>query len=155
MIGPMDDDPLLAQLGDLLRHTDPVPPDVTLAARSAIAWRRMDGELAELLHDTALDAEPLAGVRGRTGGWRALTFEAPDGTVIEVEVSAERSRRSLIGQILPAVAARILLRFPGANLALEADDLGRFQARELRSGPVSLRLELPGGGAIETGWVTI
>lgn len=155
MIGPMDGDPLLDELGDLLRRTDPVPGDVTLAARSALAWRRMDAELAELLHDSSLETEPLAGVRSAGGGWRALTFEAPGGTTIEMEVTAQRAKRTIIGQIVPPVAAKVLVRAPGADLTIVADDLGRFQASELRSGPVSLRCEIPGGGAIETGWVTI
>ena len=77
MIQGMDDDRLLEEIGQLLRRADPVPSDVTLAARSALAWRRMDAELAELLYDSALEAEPLAGVRSTATGWRVLTFEGP------------------------------------------------------------------------------
>jgi hypothetical protein len=154
MTTPTDDD-LLADVGELFGRIDPIPRDVTLAARSALAWRRMDAELAELLHDSALETEPLAGVRGTSGGWRTLTFETPDGISIEVEVSVERSKRSLMGQIVPAGAARILVRFPGADMPTRADDLGRFQATDLRPGPISLRCELADGRAVETGWVTI
>ena len=155
MMPGMDGDPLLDELGDLLRRTDPVPADVTLAARSAFAWRRMDAALAELLHDSALETEPLAGVRSTGGGWRALTFETPDGVAIDVEVSAQRTTRTIIGQITPPGPANVVVRFPGADRTVAADDLGRFQASELPSGPVSLRCELAEGGAIETGWVTI
>lgn len=155
MIGPMDDDALLDEMGALLRRADPVPGEVTLAARSALAWRRMDAELAELLHDSALEAEPLAGVRSTAGGWRALTFETTDGLSIEVEVGVDRSKRSIVGQIVPPVSARILVRFPGADLPIHADELGRFQASDLRAGPISLRCELSDGRAIETGWVRI
>lgn len=149
------DDALLGEIGDLFARVDPIPDEVTLAARSALAWRRMDAELAELLHDSALEAEPLAGVRGTNGGWRTLTFETPDGISIDVEVTVERSKRSLMGQIAPAGPAKVLVRFPGADFPTRADELGRFQADDLRPGPVSLRCELPDGRAIETGWVTI
>ena len=54
MTTPKDDDALLAELAGILARVDPVPGEVTLAARSALAWRSMDAELAELLHDSAL-----------------------------------------------------------------------------------------------------
>lgn len=155
MMPAMDDDRLLAEIGDLLRRVDPIPGEVTLAARSALAWRNIDAELAELLHDSALDAEPLAGVRGSGGGWRALTFETPDGVTIEVEVGVERSKRSLAGQISPAGAATVVVRLPGAEMPVQVDELGRFQTNGLPPGPISLRCVLPDGRAIETGWVTI
>lgn len=155
MITPMDDEEILTEIGGLMRKADPVPPELTLAARSALAWRSMDAELAELLHDSALETEPLAGVRSTTGGWRALTFETADGISIEVEVTVERSKRSLIGQIAPAGPAKVVVRLPGAEVPVEVDDLGRFQTNSLRPGPISLRCELPDGRAIETGWVTI
>ncbi len=152
---PKDDDALLAELAGIFARVDPVPDEVTLAARSALAWRSMDAELAELLHDSALEAQPLAGVRSTGGGWRALTFETPDGIAIEVEVAVERSKRSLIGQLVPPGLAKVVVRFPGAEFPVHTDELGRFQATGLRPGPVSLRCELADGRAIETGWVTI
>lgn len=154
MIEGMDDDRLLEEIGQLLRRADPVPSDVTLAARSALAWRRMDAELAELLYDSALEAEPLAGVRSTATGWRVLTFEGR-GVTIEVEISLERSKRTLVGQIIPPSAARVVVRLPGADRSVDADELGRFVASDLKAGPVSLRCELADGMAIETGWVTI
>ncbi len=154
MIVGMDDDPLLVELGELLTRVDPIPSDVTLAARSALAWRRMDAELAELLEDSAVDEEALAGVRSGAGGWRSLTFATPDGVTIEVEVAHERRKRAITGQIIPACAARIVVRFPGSEMELRADELGRFHLSGLRPGPVSLRCEMS-SGAIETGWVTI
>jgi hypothetical protein len=154
MIQGMDDDRLLQEIGRLLRRAEPVPPDVTLAARSALAWRRMDAELAELLYDSAAETEPLTGVRSTATGWRVLTFEGP-GMTVEVEISLERSRRTLVGQIIPPSPAHVIVRLPGAEHAVQADELGRFVASDLKAGPVSLRCEPADGGAIETGWVTI
>ena len=151
----MDDDHLLQEIGQLLWPADPAPRESTLAARSTLAWRRLDASLAELRYDSTLDSPPLAGVASTATGWRALTFEAPEGLVIEVEVSAEHSRRALIGQIVPPSPANVVLRLPGEDLSLRADELGRFATGGLKAGPLSLRCEMPEGGAIETGWVTI
>lgn len=67
----------------------------------------------------------------------------------------DRSKRSIVGQIVPPGRAEVVVRFPGAELPVQADELGRFQASGLRPGPVSLRCELADGRTIETGWVTI
>lgn len=148
-----DDATLMAALGELIRRVDPVPADVTLAARSALAWRRMDAELAELLEDSATETE-LAGTRGGESGWRALTFESPNGITIEVEITLDGTDRIVLGQIIPACPARVGLRFAKTQLVAEADDLGRFRFDRVPSGPVSLRIE-HSTCPVETGWVTI
>lgn len=148
-----DDDTMLGELGALLARVDPVPDDVTLAARSAIAWRRIDAHLAELLEDSALEAE-LAGTRGSGSGWRALTFESPAGTTIEVEVVLDGADRTIIGQIVPAESVRIALRQGRRQVLGTTDDLGRFRFEKVPQGPVSLRID-QSTGPIETGWVTI
>lgn len=150
----MDDDSLIRELAGVFDRVDPVPADVTLAARSAIAWRRMDAELAQLLEDAA-DERELAGTRGDGSGWRALTFEAATIT-IEVEVAVAGRGRTVLGQIVPAAAAQIVLRQVGVDAPRVAatDDLGRFRFDEVAPGPISLRVEHPDGN-VETGWVTV
>ena len=151
----MDDDRLLQEISQLLRRADPAPPEVTLAARSAPAWRPVDASPAELLDDSALEAAPLTDVRWTATGWRAPSVEEPEGLLIEVEISAERSRRAPIGQIVPPSPAKVIQRFPGAGVSVSADELGRFGMGGLEAGPLSLRCAVPEGGAIETGWVAI
>jgi hypothetical protein len=151
---PDDDTRLVNQLADVLRRVDPIPAEVTLAARSALAWRRMDAELAELLYDSAVEAASGAATRSTTRP-RAVTFEAPSGLTLEVEITAQDDRRLLIGQLVPAAAARLVVRHPGGAETVESDSLGRFRVEGVHPGPVSLRCEPSDGAAIETCWITI
>lgn len=150
-----DDDTLMQELGGLLKRADPIPDELTLAARSAIAWRRLDAELADLLEDSA-DERELVGTRGDDAGWRALTFESATGLTIEVEIALDGNVRNLMGQVLPAFAGRVALRRNGERNAQigRSDELGRFRFDAIAPGPISLRVEHPDGN-VETGWVTI
>jgi hypothetical protein len=142
------DDDLLAELRDAASRVDPVPPDTVLAARSAIAWRTLDAELAQLTDDS--QSEPLAGVR--SGDLAALlSFEAP-GLAVEVEVLVAGPRRRLLGQLVPAQPGRVEVRHRGGRLEVAADDVGRFTADDLPPGPVSLRCQGAGGRWVETDW---
>lgn len=144
----LEDDVLLAELRALAVASDPVPPEAVAAARSAIAWRTMDAELAELTADTS--AEPqLAGVRG-VDAPLMLTFDASDLTV-EIEVIEVGERRRLLGQLVPPGPGEVEIRQRGGRLAVMADEMGRFSASDLTAGPVSL-LCRRAGGLVETDW---
>lgn len=152
------DDPedarLLDELRDVVGQIDPVPPEVHEAARAAFGWRRLDADLAELLQDTALDDDRLAGVRtAGSSGPRLLTFEV-DHLTVEVEVTSVGERRRLVGQLVPPQAATVEVRHRTATTALGADHLGRFAAEVVR-GPASLRCRLASGTVVETGWVNL
>ena len=156
---PSDDDALLARLGHLVRRIDPVPVAVQIAAHAAIEWRTLDAELAALVHDSAEDGALLA-VRGVAAAPRALTFEAADLTIeIEAEVAGAGDGLSLVGQLLPPQAANVTIRHGERLIAVRADDRGRFAARGITPGPLSLRCRLdaaPGTGRlVETGWLTV
>ena len=53
---------LLQPCRSIVARTDPTPPEVVAAARSALSWRTIDGELAELLAlpGESCISEPLA-----------------------------------------------------------------------------------------------
>src|SRR5262249_28448010 len=78
------DERLLEELRQLVREVDPVPDDVTSFARAALGWRRIDAELAELLSDSVLESEALAGVRGVARA-RVVSFRASD-LELDVEI---------------------------------------------------------------------
>jgi hypothetical protein len=146
------------QLADRLRvlgnRVDPVPVAVTAAARAAFAWRTVDAELAELTYDSWVDDRALAGVRG-CGGARQLTFEAP-GLTVEMEVGA--AAPCLVGQLVPAHPGTVEVRHDGGSLTLAVDDLGRFAAKHLPAGPLSLRCVIDAGAGaapVETEWVAV
>ena len=65
----LDDDALMALLGDAVAESDAVSDRRRAAARAAFTWRSVDEELAELLHDSALDAG--AAVRSSASGPRS------------------------------------------------------------------------------------
>lgn len=146
---------LLERLRELAGRRDAPPPHVVEAARAAFSWRTIDRELAELTYDSQADERPLAGVRGDAGP-RMLTFECPSLTV-ECEITEVGSRRRLVGQVVPPQSAHLQARRgDGATVPIEADELGRFTVDDLEPGPLSLRCEpATGGGAVETGWLTI
>jgi len=157
---PDDDDALLVALRHVVELVDPIPEAVRIAGRAAIEWRTLEAELAALVHDSAVDADELMAVRGTVAGPRSLSFEAPELT-IEVETEPdEAGGLLLVGQLVPPRAADVTVRHGGGDLvAVRADERGRFSARGVARGPVSLRCRLDeASGAsrlVETAWLTV
>jgi hypothetical protein len=150
-----EDEALLQELRGAARRFDPPPASVLDAARASLTWRTIDAELAALEFDSAVD---LAATAVRSGeGPRLLTFAAP-GLNIEVEVSPVGPRRQLVGQLVPAQAARIDVRHAGGVTTVRADQLGRFDADAISAGPVSLRCHLgdaPSSPPVVTEWIPL
>jgi hypothetical protein len=149
------DDALLDELRSLADRVDPVPAQVAEGALAAFTWRRVDAELAELLADSAATPdEALAGARG--DGARSLTFGA-GGRTVEVDVVPEGRAFRLVGQLVPAGSAALVVRHAGGSLDGAADELGRFALGPVPAGQVSLRWvpAEPGGIPVETEWLTL
>ncbi len=146
--GDDTDNELLAELRTLAARLDPVPPEAIAAARSAIAWRTIDTELAQLTGDPASDKH-LAGVRsGRIP--MLLTFEAPSLTV-EVEVLETAAVRRLLGQLVPPTAGEVQVRHVAGTTSVAVDEVGRFRVDDVAPGPVSL-LCTAGPHVVQTDW---
>jgi hypothetical protein len=135
MTDPDPDATLLAALAALFTRVDPVPPTVRAAASAALSWRDPDAELARLVNDAAARPAELAGVRGRPP--RLLTFHAGD-LEIELEVTTEGRRVSLVGQLLPTGPAEVTVDHSGGQRTVDADELGRFAVGELAPGLIRL-----------------
>jgi hypothetical protein len=152
-----DDDALEQELGSLLHRADPIPPIVLAAGRAALGWRRLEGELAELLADSALPAGELSLARGVGVPVRSVTFGTGRQAIdLDIDVAGDRLR--LRGQLSPPAAARVdVQRRDGATLAsVIADDFGRFVAELPSRGTIRLRLTGQlGPGAIETAWIAV
>ena len=150
-----EDEKLLAELRQAGR-LDPVPAEAIAAARSTLAWRTIDAELAELAYDSLLDDNAMAGLRGVDATVRMMTFESPALTV-EVEADARGDRRRLIGQLVPPQRARLTVRSTRGVVTVDADELGRFTVDELPPGPVSLHVQGEGGSsvAVTTDWIVV
>ncbi len=139
-----EDNALLTELRALAALQDPVPLEAVAAARSAIAWRTMDVELAELTTDAA-----PAGIRGATAP-TVLSFDASDVS-IEIEILDSPGGRRFLGQLVPPGPGIVQVRHRDGTAAVAADEVGRFSIDNVARGPVSLRCEVD-GRIVETDW---
>jgi hypothetical protein len=154
MIDPADEQ-LLEELRRAASQFDPPPPAVLAAARSSLTWRTIDAELATLVFDSRID-RPVTAVRGGEGP-RLMTFSSPSLN-IEVEVAKLGSRRQLVGQLVPPQVAEIEVHHATGTIPVQADQLGRFRAEEIGSGPVRLHCRLaaaPSAQPVVTEWVPL
>lgn len=157
---------LLDELRRVASDVDPVPDDAVLAARSALAYLRLDAALADLVHDSQ-DDHDLSVVGFRSAGTTARQVAFRSGSrEIELEVIEADDRRRLVGQCIPAATVQVTARLAGGQRRTTAsDDLGRFSI-EVPVGLVSLRCVWPdiaagtdrdasGDDVVETGWVRV
>lgn len=157
-------DPLLDELAALFDVLDAVPGHVTRAAEAVpsivAGWRDLDAGLLEVLTDTALQPE-AAGVRGgqATGAPRLVTFGSADGSdacSVEVEVGVEPSGTlRLVGLVVPTEPGELEVRHPAGALRVPVDELGRFRAAGVPSGPLSLVFHGMGERVTATDWITV
>ncbi|UMG94040.1 hypothetical protein [Nocardioides sp. TF02-7] len=151
----LTDDELLAALGEAVAEDRAVDERRRAAAYGAFAWRRVDDELAELLHDSALDAG--AAVRSSVAAPRALAFGST-GLTLELEVDGEQ----VLGEVVAAGGAdagaaptTVVLQRPDADAATtEVDAAGFFRFDGVTPGPARFVVER-GGRSLTTPWVTI
>jgi hypothetical protein len=154
--GDREGSELESELRQAAARFDPVPPELLAAAAGAFSWRTIEAELAELVFDSQVDHDEVALVRGPPER-RLLSFHAA-GLTIDLEVTAVSSSRGLVGQLAPPRQASVEIRVGDTSIAVEADDLGRFRAGPLPTGPMSLRCGLASGVSgrpVVTDWVPI
>jgi hypothetical protein len=144
----MRDEDLGEALRSMLAAADPVPAAERVAASAALGWRDLDAQLATLTADS-LDAETLVAVRG--DGPRLLSFATGD-VAIDLEVTAGPGGVSLLGQLVPAAAARVLVEYPGGSRGTGADERGRFGVRGLPDRWLRVRVEGEGQARSHTEW---
>jgi len=152
------DDELFARLAATVHGAEEPPDAVSELARLSFGLRRVDEDLAELVADSALEAQPV-GVRAGAGAPRLLTFEAAGGE-LELQVTTSGTggadaRWDVLGQVVPPGPAEIRVEPAGAGDALEvgADQLGRFSLRGSGSGPWRLVCRRPGLPRLVSQWV--
>jgi hypothetical protein len=123
------DDQLIAELREAVAEADLVTDQQREAARAAFTWRTVDAELAELLHDSALES---AGVRGADDAARTLSFAS--GTLtLELEIDGDL----VLGQVVGQAADSVLLQRAGTpDRPLDVDPSGFFRVSDVASGPV-------------------
>jgi hypothetical protein len=149
---------LVDELRELFLKVDPVPPLVTQAAKAALDWRRLDGELAELLADSPLEAESLALTRGARATLRSMSLSAGRLT-IDVEIHGGGADRIALGQLSPPGRATIKLQSAdqAEPTTVESDNLGRFRIKLPDTGSIRLRVASDPDEAswVETSWIPL
>lgn len=150
--GLHDDDELLRLLGGVLAADDPVPSAAVDAALAAFDLARIDGELAELVSDSAAEA-PLASVRHGGDDGRIVSFAA---SALGIDVDLPADQPIVVGQLDPSGPTEVELEVAVPDgrterVVLPVDDLGRFQG-QLPEGAIRLRVVL-GGGVVVTPWI--
>lgn len=144
---------LLAEFHAYFDRTDPLPAAVTDAAKAAFELRDLDAQIAELLHDSAVDTEQLAGVRGTAA--RLLTFAVGEERFVELDVAVHGALRTLAGYLVPGSAGRLTVEHGGVTIAVDVDDQGRFSVDRVAPGPVRLRFAVDGHTPVATQWITL
>jgi hypothetical protein len=143
------DDELMDRLRRIAADVDGAPELVAESARAAFSTRRLDDELAELLHDS--DLAPSAGVRGQSGP-RLLSFEVGDVS-LAIQVDEAQGRLALGGIVVGAVGeAEIETTTTGSRTA-PIDDRGWFRMDGLPSEPLRVRVHAADGRSVTTGWI--
>jgi hypothetical protein len=145
------DDELVSALALALRELDPVPAELVKAGKTALSWRTVDAELAELVADT----DDGIAAAGRSRAPRVLTFAVGDTTLV-LEVTDDQNRRRLLGQIVAPRRAEIEAAHRSGAVTVESDDLGRFRVDDFPTGPIRLSLRVPDKvSPVVTTWVNI
>lgn len=151
----LTDDELMAALAEAVTEPAPDADRRREAAQAAFTWRTVDAELAELLHDSALEAG--AAVRSSGGGPRSISF-GRSGLTLEIEVDGAH----VLGEVIAEGAAAggpgpasVTLQRPGAeDVSVETDAAGFFRFDGVGSGAVRFTVERA-GWALTTPWVTL
>ncbi|HEY0542884.1 MAG TPA: hypothetical protein VGD53_31290 [Actinoallomurus sp.] len=123
----------------------PVPERVLALGQAAFAWFEPTAALATLTSETR--GTP-AGVRG--SGTRLLTFS---GARVSVEV--EVCGQEIVGHLLPASAAEVILRSPAGERGTHTDEAGSFALSEVPAGVVGLLFRLTDATSVVTSWIRV
>lgn len=154
------DDELLDWLRRVAAEADPVPEDIGVAARAAITLHDLDGELAELIADSAgttsdLEYETVRRASPDPTSDRLLSFEG-GGVRVELEVMPGDGGLTVIGQLVGASPDGCELEYgDGHREAVQLDELGRFLLDRTRGGPVRMRCSSVRGSPVVTSWVNL
>jgi hypothetical protein len=142
------DDELMDQLRRIAGNVDPVPPLANETAQAAFSTRRLDEELAELLHDS--DLAVSQGIRG--AGPRMLSFES--GAVsLELQLDTARGQLVVRGMSVGTVGDADVETSSTGGHAVPIDERGWFRIDGLPLEPLRVRVRDTSGATVTTGWI--
>lgn len=144
------DEVLMDRLRSIARTVDDPPAWLRQLAEAALATRRIDGELAELMMDSQASQGAL--VRAADDAVRLLSFETSTVSV-ELQLEEVDERLNLRGLVTGASGEAVVETFSEARtVPINAE--GWFEARDLPRGAIRLRLRSLDGSTVTTTWVS-
>jgi hypothetical protein len=148
----LDDEELLAALGDAMRARQAVPEWFVETGKNAYAWHNIDAELAQLTYDSDSDTDRsrAAAVRSEAASIRALAF-----TSSHLRLELEVTESSLIGQIIPPRAGTLEVHTTAGVTSSPVDEIGCFAVDPKPASPFRLRCRTEDGDDVLTGWITL
>lgn len=147
----VSDEQLLAAVGLMLDHDDPVPGHMVEAAMAAFTWRTVDAELFDLLFDSAQDGR-LATVRAADQPARMLTLASPAYT-LEIEVEPGQTV-TVRGMVTPATGCSIELESASCKLSSDVSPDGMFEFQLTAAEPFRLTIvDATSGLRTVTPWI--
>jgi hypothetical protein len=147
----MDADPTLDRLRSVASVADPVPELVMESARAAFSLRRIDAEIAELLHDSAVDAD-LVLVRGPSDA-RMLSFAVGE-VAVEMQLTETQPGFFSLLAFVTGASGEVKVEHSGGVLVAVLDDAGRLLVDDIPAGRLRLDLVADDGTAVTTSWIT-
>lgn len=146
-------DAVAAELRRVLALADPVPDEWRADAGAAFGWARLDAAVAHLTYDSrALQGGRVGTALGTAATLRTVRF-AVLHLAVELELDVGVDKLRAFGQLRPARAAEIVVRWPEGHVATTSDGEGTFRLDELPRRP--LCLHVAGDPTIKTGWIVV
>ncbi|HRW17563.1 MAG TPA: hypothetical protein P5181_01840 [Dermatophilaceae bacterium] len=150
------DDALLGWLRRVIDQADPEPPHLRDLGSLALSVRRVDGELAALVADSATAGSVRRASDATPGGVRLLAFELDD-VVVDVEARPLPGHRVTLVGVVEGVTGDLAVEVEtaaAATIPVTVDGVGRFALDEVSSGLIRLRVRT-GELDVTTEWVRV
>jgi hypothetical protein len=147
-----DDDELMQRLRRIADEVDAPPELVAETARAALSTRRLDEELAELLHDSDLTTPQLVRGAGGPGGPRSLSFETV-AVSLELEIEQADSHITVSGVVSGSSGEVTVETTTEGPRRAQIDDNGWFRVTNLPRGAMRVHVTATDGSGVTTRWI--
>jgi hypothetical protein len=144
------DDELVARLRRIAQAIDAPSDLVAETARAAFSTRRLDEELAALLHDSDL-ASPQQ-VRGAPAGPRSLAFAT---AAVDLQLQIERAPGGVtVSGVVSGASGDATIETTAASYPAQIDNRGWFRVADLRPGALRVHVTAADGTRVTTSWIS-